>query len=126
MAKIYLSDKQLPAIPSEAVLDALLELTKRATPGERNVQDIGLVGSPASPSVPNFHLTTSHGLPLGRHDAELAATCTPELVRGLLYKIALLADARTEACHLLQDHWGSRTTPAQAAKLAKLLNAGES
>lgn len=120
MPKIYLSDKQLPAIPADSVLNELLELTKRATPGARNLVDIG-----GQLAACNWQLRTVQGdLPLGRHDAELAAILSPELVRGLLYKIALLEDARDDAVRLAQDALGDKITPQQAAKLTKLLAMG--
>lgn len=115
--KLYLSDKQLPQIPSDSLLGELLEMTKKSTPGERHIKQ--------REGEAQFQLVTAQGgFPLGRADAELAATLTPELVRGLLYKIHLLTEARDEACRLAQDALGSKISPALAVKLSKLLEKG--
>lgn len=121
MPKIQMSDKQLPPIPSDELLEKLHQMCKRATPGERNIIETTEHHGEGSAT---YQVKPAMAGILGRADAELAAALHPDLVRGLLYKIALLEEARTDACNMLQDALGKDITSAQASKLAKLMGAG--
>lgn len=80
-----LSDKQIPRIPTAEEQAALHELALMATPGERKLERIEQDSYGA-----RHHMTTASGQPLGEADAKFAAACSPEMIRGLLYRIHLL------------------------------------
>ncbi len=88
MPKIRLSDKQLPRIPTAEEREELNRLALMATPGPRKLEAIAQDGYGA-----RHNMTTASGGPLGEADAQFAAACSPEMIRGLLYQIHLLEES---------------------------------